>query len=326
MATRRQFISTTTALAIAMMATQKLAAEAEKSGASVAHTPPDFKVPKGACDCHVHVIGPKDRFPMTPERLYTPDFAPVEDLARHLKVLHLDRVVIVTPSPYGTDNRSTLYAIERLGKRARGIAVVPENIKYSELEELHRQGMRGVRLNVETGGTNDPKLLIGLLTKAAETVAPLKWHVQIYTNLAMIEALRDVIPTLPVPVVFDHFGRLEAKKGLQQPNLSVLLDMLKSGKVYVKLSAPYRISELEGYSDAKAYVEAMVSANPDRVLWGSDWPHTIPAPGQKRTREGIERFRREDDGLALNRMAHWVPQPEQLKKLLADNPGRLYFF
>jgi len=263
---------------------------------------------------------------MAPERLYTPDYAPVEELARHLKVLHLDRVVIVTPSPYGTDNRSTLYAIERLGKRARGIAVVPENIKYSELEELHRQGMRGVRLNVETGGTNDPKLLIGLLTKAAEIVAPLKWHVQIYTNLAMIEALRDVIPTLPVPVVFDHFGRLEAKKGLQQPNLSVLLDMLKSGKVYVKLSAPYRISELEGYSDAKAYVEAMVSANPDRVLWGSDWPHTIPAPGQKRTREGIERFRREDDGLALNRIAHWVPQPEHLKKLLADNPGRLYFF
>ena len=189
MTTRRQFIGTTTALAIAMMATRNLAAEAEKSGASVAHTPPDFKVPKGACDCHVHVIGPKDRFPMAPERLYTPDYAPVEDLARHLKVLHLDRVVIVTPSPYGTDNRSTLYAIQRLGKRARGIAVVPENVKHSELEELHRQGMRGVRLNVETGGTNDPKVLIGMLTKAAETVAPLKWHVQIYTNLAMINAL-----------------------------------------------------------------------------------------------------------------------------------------
>ena len=135
-----------------------------------------------------------------------------------------------------------------------------------------------------------------------------------------------MIPTLPVPVVFDHFGRLEAKKGLQQAGLPVLLDMLKSGKVYVKLSAPYRISELEGYTDAKAYVGAMVAANPDRVLWGSDWPHTIPAPGKKRTREGIERFRQEDDGLALNRIAHWVPQPEQLKKLLAENPGRLYFF
>jgi predicted TIM-barrel fold metal-dependent hydrolase len=263
---------------------------------------------------------------MAPERLYTPDYAPVDDLARHLKVLHLDRVVIVTPSPYGTDNRSTLYAIQRLGKRARGIAVVPENVKHSELEELHRQGMRGVRLNVETGGASDAKLLIGMLTKAAETVAPLHWHVQIYTNLAMIDALRDVIPTLPVPVVFDHFGRLEARKGLQQPGLPTLLDLMKSGKVYVLLSAPYRISELEGYSDAKTYVEAMVSANPERVLWGSDWPHTIPAPGQKRTREGIERFRREDDGLALNRMARWVPQPEHLKKLLAENPGRLYFF
>ncbi|MGA2962283.1 MAG: amidohydrolase family protein [Candidatus Korobacteraceae bacterium] len=325
MATRRQFIGTMSALAVTM-ATRNLVAQAEKSGASVAHTPPDFKVPKDACDCHVHVIGPQDRFPMAPERLYTPDYAPVEDLVRHLKVLHLDRVVIVTPSPYGTDNRSTLYAIQRLGKKARGVAVVPENVKHSELEELHRQGIRGVRLNVETGGTNDSKVLIDLLIKSAETVAPLKWHVQIYTNLAMISALRDVIPTLPVPVVFDHFGRLEAKKGLQQPGLPVLLDMLKSGKVYVKLSAPYRISNVEGYIDGKTYAEAMVSANPDRVLWGSDWPHTIPAPGQKRTRVGIERFRREDDGAALNRIAHWVPRPEQLKKLLADNPGRLYFF
>jgi len=324
MTTRRQFIGTMSALAVAM-ATRDLAAETEKSGASVAHTSPDFKVPKGACDCHVHVIGPQDRFPMASERLYTPDYAPVDDLARHLKVLHLDRVVIVTPSPYGTDNRSTLYAIQRLGKRARGIAVVPENITHSELEELHHQGMRGVRLNVETGGTNDPKLLVSLLTRTAEKVAPLHWHVQIYTNLAMIDALRDVIPALPVPVVFDHFGHLEAKKGMQQPGLPALLGMMKSGKVYVKLSAPYRISELEGYGDAKAYVEAMVSANPDRVLWGSDWPHTIPAPGKKRTREGIERFRREDDGQALNRIARWVRQPEQLKKLLTENPERLYF-
>jgi len=216
MATRRQFIGTMSALAVAM-ATRNLVAQAEKSGASVAHTPPDFKVPKGACDCHVHVIGPQDRFPMAPERLYTPDYAPVEDLVAISRLLHLDRVVIVTPSPYGTDNRSTLYAIQRLEKRARGIAVVPENVKHSELEELHRQGIRGVRLNIETGGTNDSKALIDLLTKSAENRGPLKWHVQIYTNLAMISALRDVIPTLPVPVVFDHFGRLEAKKGLQQP-------------------------------------------------------------------------------------------------------------
>ena len=317
-------MGTMSALAIAM-ATRNLAAEAEKPGDSVAHTPPDFKVPKGACDCHVHVIGPKDRFPMAPERLYSPDYAPVEELARHLKVLHLDRVVIVTPSPYGTDNRSTLYAIQKLGKRARGIAVVPENVKFSELEKLQRQGMRGVRLNVETGGTNDPKILIGMLRKAADTVAPLKWHVQIYTNLAMIDALREVIPALPVPVVFDHFGHLEAKKGMQQPGLPVLIDLMKSGKVYVKLSAPYRISELEGYVDAKGYVEAMVAANPERVLWGSDWPHTIPAPGKKRTREGIELLRHEDDGLALDRIARWVPDHEQLKKLLAENPGRLYF-
>jgi predicted TIM-barrel fold metal-dependent hydrolase len=325
MTTRREFIGKTTAFAIAMAA-RNLAAETEKSGASVAHTPPDFKVPKGACDCHVHVIGPKDRFPMAPDRLYTPAGAPLEDLVRHLEVLHLDRVVIVSPSFYGTDCRDTLYAIQRLGKRARGIAVVSEQVKHSELEELHRHGMRGVRLNLETAGANDPKALIGMLTKAAESVAPLKWHVQIYTNLVMIDALRDVIPTLPVPVVFDHFAHLEAHKGLQQTGFPALLDMMKSGKAYVKLSAPYHNSELAEYADVKTYVHAMIAANPDRVVWGSDWPHTFLPPGRKRTREGIEPLRHEDDGLALNRMARWVPQPEQLKKLLVDNPGKLYFF
>jgi predicted TIM-barrel fold metal-dependent hydrolase len=207
------------------------------------------------------------------------------------------------------------------------VAVVAENVKHSELEELHRQGIRGVRLNVETGGTSDPQVLITQLRRAADAVAPLKWHVQIYTNLAMITALRDVIPTLPAPVVFDHFGSLKANRGLQQPGLPLLLDLMKSGKVYVKLSAQYRISELPGYTDAAAVVEAMVSANPDRVLWGSDWPHTFPGPGKTRPGHGaIEHFWHEDDGLALNRMARWVPQPDRLKKLLVDNPERLYFF
>lgn len=324
MATRRQFIGQMSVFALAM-STPSFAAK-EKSGASTAHTAPDFQVPKGACDCHVHVIGPRDKFPLVADRMYTPDYAPVEDLKRHLEVLHLERVVIVNPSFYGTDNSSILYGVRRLGKRARGVAVVPENVKHSELEALHRQGIRGVRLNVETGGTNDPKVLIAQLTKTAESVAPLKWHIQMYTNLAMITALREVIPALPVPVVFDHFGSLKANQGLQQPGLPLLLELIKSGKVYVKLSAPYRLSELPGYTDVKPYVEAMVAANPERVLWGSDWPHTFPGPGKKRTREGIEHFWHEDDGLALNRMARWVPQPERLKKLLVENPERLYFF
>jgi len=325
MATRRQFIGQMSAFALAVSA-QGFAAD-EMLGPKTTHTAPDFKVPKGACDCHVHCIGPRDKFPLVENRQYTPDVAPVEDLARHLKVLHLDRVVIVNPSFYGTDNSSTLYGIRKLGmKRARGIAVIAANAKHSELEALHRQGIRGVRLNVETGGTNDPKILISQLQHLAEVVAPLKWHVQIYTNLAMISALGDVIPKLPVPVVFDHFGSLKTNKGMQQLGLPLLLDLVKSGKVYVKLSAPYRISELPGYTDAGAFVNALVSANPERVLWGSDFPHTFPGPGKKRTREGIEHFWPEDDGLALNRMARWVPQPDRLKKLLVENPERLYFF
>jgi predicted TIM-barrel fold metal-dependent hydrolase len=295
------------------------------AGARVDHTAPDFGVPAGACDGHVHVFGPPDRFPFSPDRAYTPDSAPVADLVRHLSALRLDRVVIVHPSPYGADNRCTVDALHRLGERARAIAVVAPDAPFSALEGLHRSGVRGVRVNLESAGVRDPAAARRLLTSEAARVAPLGWHVQMYTDLAVISEIRGAIEGLPVPLVIDHFGRAQAAQGLGQPGLAALLGLLRDGLVYVKLSAPYRMSRLDGYADAGPIAAALAAANPDRVLWGSDWPHPMAPAGRPRTREGIEAFRREDDGLALNRIARWVPGPDGLRRLLVDNPGRLFW-
>jgi predicted TIM-barrel fold metal-dependent hydrolase len=147
--------------------------------------------------------------------------------------------------------------------------------------------------------------------------------VQTYTNLAMLAALHDTILSLPTPLVVDHFGRAQAVLGIAQPNFETLLALLRSGKVYVKISAAYRISQQPGYADVADVARAMIAANPDRVVWGTDWPHPGAA---KRDPAVIEPFRPEDDGAAINRVAQWAPDRATLEKILVDNPARLYQF
>lgn len=291
----------------------------------VTETAPDFAVPAGACDCHVHVFGPVDRFPFSPNRVYTPGLASVDDLLALQQALHLDRVVIVQPSPYATDNSCTLDGLRQLGARARGVAVIDAATTDVALTEMHAAGVRGVRLNLETLGQHDPVAAASELRWVAARVAPRGWHVQTYTNLSMLTALHDAILELPTTLVIDHFGRAPAGPGIEQPGFDQLLALLRSGKVYIKLSAPYQISQIDDYADAKAIVEAMVAANPDRVLWATNWPHPMGGGARPRQRDVIEPFRAEDDGRALNRIARWIPDPGQLKKLLVENPARLYW-
>ena len=154
-------------------------------------------------------------------------------------------------------------------------------------------------------------------------MAPLGWHVQTYTNLAILAALHDTILALPTTLVVDHFGRPQAARGTTQPGFDALLALLRSGKVYVKISAPYRISQLPHYPDTAPLARAMIDANPDRIVWGTDWPHPGAA---KRDPAVIEPFRPEDDGAALNRLAGWTKNRTELQKILVDNPARLYQF
>jgi predicted TIM-barrel fold metal-dependent hydrolase len=289
----------------------------------VKHTPPAFEVPRNACDCHTHIFGPIEKFPFSDKRRYTPGPASIEDLEALHRALHIDRVVIVHPSPYGADNSCTLDAVRRVGPRARGVAVIDDTISAHMLADMHAAGIRGVRVNLETYGESDPAVAGRQLQQAAERVAPLGWHVQTFTNLAIIAALHDAILALPTTLVVDHFGRPQAAHGTAQPGFETLLALLRSGKVYVKISAPYRISQLPHYPDAAPIARAMIAANPDRIVWGSDWPH----PGAvKRDPAAIEPFRPEDDGAALNRLAGWTKNRAELQKILVDNPARLYQF
>jgi predicted TIM-barrel fold metal-dependent hydrolase len=300
----------------------------------VQHTAPAFDVPARACDCHVHVFGPSDRFPYSTDRVYTPGPASVDDLLALQRALGLHRVVIVQPSPYGTDNSCLLDALRRLGERARGVAVIDGATPDAALRRMHEAGVRGVRVNLETRGQRDPAAAGELLDCAASRAARFNWHVQVYAGLSVLASLHDMILTLPVPVVVDHFGKPTAAAGTAEPGFAALHSLLRRGEIYVKLSAPYRISEQADYGDAAKFARALIEAHPDRVVWGRDWPHTgtdLAHPGGGRPRVprdpgDIEPFRPEDDGLALRRLRLWAADAALLRKILVDTPARLYGF
>jgi predicted TIM-barrel fold metal-dependent hydrolase len=296
---------------------------AGKTVLGVAHTPPSFEVPSGACDCHTHIFGPAERFPFSAKRLYTPGPASIADLEAMHRALHIERVVVVHPSPYGADNSCTVDAVRKLGNRARGVAVIDDTISDAMLADMHAAGVRGVRVNLESYGESDPAVARRHLQHAAERVAPLGWHVQTYTNLAILAALHDTILKLRTTLVIDHFGRPQAALGITQSGFEQFLALLRSGKIYVKISAPYRISQQPHYSDAAPIARAIIAANPDRIVWGSDWPHPGAA---KRDPAVIEPFRPEDNGQALNRLAEWTKDRTEVQKILVDNPARLYKF
>jgi predicted TIM-barrel fold metal-dependent hydrolase len=284
------------------------------------------RLPKGACDCHVHVFGDPSVYPYDPARTYTPGPATLDQLLALHARLGIERMVIVHPSPYGADNRCTIDAVRALGAAARGVAVIDENTTDRELEIMHTDGVRGVRVNLETSGHTDPAVAGRLLRRAAERVAPLGWHVQTFTNLPILTALANTIAQLPTTLVVDHFGRARAALGPDQPGMNELLGLVKSGKVYVKLSAAYRMSEANDYADAADMASAFLEAGPDRMVWGTDWPHPGAAAGTKPDAQGITAFRQEDDERATARLIEWTKTPELLRAVLVDNPARLYDF
>ena len=290
-------------------------------------TPVSFDVPAHACDCHTHIFGDPKRFPMWAGRTYTPETALPDEMSALHRALHMERVVIVTPSVYGTDNSATLYGIKARGATARGIAVIDEKTPESDLDAMGRAGVRGVRLNLATGAQNSPVAGRTRFQAAADRMKRRGWHVQMFTSLAVISSIKDVLMRSPVPVVLDHFGGLQAALGTGQPGFSDLLDLVGSGKAYVKISGAYRLSAREtDYADVTPFAKALIAANPDRILWGTDWPHpdSTTMPGRKPT--DLFPLLQVDDGRLLNQFPVWAPDPGIRKKILVDNPARLYGF
>ena len=198
--------------------------------ASQPATPVNFAVPAGACDCHTHIFGDPKQFPLSPNRVYTPENAlPAEMSALH-RALHIERVVIVTPSIYGTDNSATLYGMKARGATARGVAVIGDKTTEAELDAMHRAGIRGIRINLVQAGQSDPTLSRRLFEAAIARAKRRSWHLQMYTTLDVVSAIKDLVQRAPVPVVFDHFGGAQAALGLQQQGFPDLLDLVRSGQ------------------------------------------------------------------------------------------------
>lgn len=270
-------------------------------------------LPAGSCDCHFHVFGDDNGQPLSPHRSYTPPPAPLEAFQRVQKILGLSRGVIVQPSVYGADNSTTLAALKDAGSEYRGVVVIDTDTATETLWEMHRLGVRGVRVNlIFKSGVE-----VSDVAALAKKVAPLGWHLQLLIDITEFADLYETVVNLPVAVVIDHMGHMPTSCGLGHPGFTDLLRLLKEGRAWVKLSGAYRFTASEDlpYNDVTPYARALIEANPNRLLWASDWPHPcIPVPMP-------------NDASLLEMLFDWVENDDGLiRQILVDNPAQLYGF
>lgn len=274
-------------------------------------------LPQGACDCHCHVFGPAARFPYAEPRSYTPDDAPLEAYLALLDRLGFDRGVLVQPSAYGRDNRAMLDALTRAPARLRGVAVGGAELSAATLKQWHAAGVRGLRAN-EFRRDGKPYYQNGVTLKDIEPLLPamadLGWHLQLWIDARDLPALLPALAHVPVPVVVDHMGRLEHRYGTSHPGFQALLRGVGEGKLWSKLSGTYRLGATPpDYAEARPFHNALVAANPQNLVWGTDWPHPRP--------EGPV----PDAARLLKVFLNWTT-PESRQAILVDNPSRLYDF
>lgn len=273
---------------------------------------PSIEVPARACDSHMHIFD--RRFAVSPHWRRTPPNAPVAAYRALQERLGTQRTVVVNPSTYGTDNACTLDALVAFGDDARGVAVVDVDVSDAELRRMAAVGVVGVRINFvspQSWGTTTPEMLETL----ARRVARLGWHVQVFMTGAQITAARDVLARLPGTLVIDHLGRVPQPTGVHGSAFDAIRRLMESGRVWLKLSGAY-MDSIEGapaYPDIVGVARGFVDAAPDRVVWGSDWPHTTASTPV-------------DDAALLDLLAEWAPDPNVRRRILVDNPEALYRF
>jgi predicted TIM-barrel fold metal-dependent hydrolase len=272
---------------------------------------PARTLPPLACDSHMHIFDP--RFAPSPHWTRTPPDAPVAAYRQLQQRLGTQRAVVVTPSTYGTGNACTLDALDQLGDSARGVAVVAQDVGDAELDRLAARRVRGLRVNFVTPqswGETTRQMLATLARKAAR----LGWHVQVFMHPEQIVALESVLAALPVPLVIDHLGRMAPAEGPSAEAYGALRQLLDGGNTWVKLSGAYMRSAAPGYADTLPLAQALVRAAPERLVWGSDWPHTTEAPGTVN-----------DAGL-VDLLRAWAGSDAAMDRILVDNPAWLYGF
>jgi 2-pyrone-4,6-dicarboxylate lactonase len=291
------------------------------------HRRPAAALPPHAADCHMHVFGPYERFPLAAERAYNVPEAPVAAHERMKQQVGLERTVFVQASGYGIDNRAMLAALHEIGGRGRGVAVVAPNTPLAELQRMHKAGVRGVRLNLYTFAGRHAGEPSTLLRTYERLVMPLGWHLQIFCSPEALLELAPHIEHVGVPVVIDHMGLPDAALGLEQPVFQALLRLMAKHHVWVKLAGADRITQSTGrLSDAIPFMRALAQVAPDRLVWGSDWPNIGFHARQPVHGDEILRHRELDAGELLDVLGEALPDAAARNAVLAGNPDALYGF
>lgn len=272
---------------------------------------PRLALPQGSVDCHAHVFGPYDRFPLTVPRSYSPPEASLDQYRAMLGVMGFDRGVLVQPSVHGTDNRAMVEALLADPLRLRGVAVVDPDIGEDELDALHAAGVRGLRINVLFAGGTE----LSATERLAARIAARGWHVQLLVDVGTMPDFGARFGAFPCPVVVDHMGHVGPGRAATAPGFRGLLALLESGRAWVKLSGAYRVTESgPPFADVAAVARELIAANPAQCVFATDWPHPSI------------RWAMPNDGDLVDLLADWEPDEARRRAILIDNPQRLYGF
>ena len=279
---------------------------------------PLIAFPAGVVDCHAHICGPATQFPYAQERVYTPPDATLESYQSLLHMLGVDRAVLVQPSVYGTDNRVMLAALKSYPQQFRGVAVIssnPKEVSDDELDDLHAAGVRGLRCNIVDIADKSAGLPIEQLRNLAKRIQPFGWHLELLMHVNEYPNLAQTFEDFPVDLVFGHFGYAHAKHGVADQGFQGLLDLMKSERAWIKMTGPYRLCDGDlPYLDMRPFNDAVIQTNPNRLIWGSDWPHVM-----------VKKQMPHDADLC-DLLGAWVQDASLRNSILVDNPCILYDF
>jgi len=276
---------------------------------------PKLKLPALACDTHAHICGPASRYPYWDGRVYTPPDCLLPAYRHMLATLGVERAVLVQPSVYWTDNAAMLDAMRAAGPAFRGVAVVEDTVSDAEIARLHAAGVRGVRCNIVDIVEDKGKLPLAMLRRLADKIKDRGWHIELLMHADEFPEMDQAFADFPVDIVLGHLGYLSTAKGIDDRGFQALLRLMRANKAWVKLTGPYRISTGPmPHADTNAFAHALIDAAPDRVVWGTDWPHVM-AKGHM-----------PNDGDLCDLLAAWVPDERLRDRVLVENPAKLYGF
>jgi len=275
---------------------------------------PSLRAPRGAVDCHAHVFGPASRYPYSPARGYTPPDASLASYLAVLDALGIERAVLTQPSVYGTDNAAMLDAMAQQPQRLRGVAALGADVTDGELADLDARGVRGVRVNLADKGGN-PFASMADVRRFCERLKPLRWHLELLIHVSEFAGLKDTFSAFPVDIVVGHLGYMKSPDSVDHPGFREFLDLVRGGNCWVKLTGSYRITGADAppYRDVAPVARALIAANPDRMIWGTDWPHPFHYRGMP------------NDAYLLDQLLDWADQAA-IEKILVTNPAELFGF